>query len=484
MLTCSFTKQTAMKNKGYWALTIVVLGLSIYACKSPEKKDNSLSEKLDAYLKAEATYHRFNGNVLIAENGKILFQKSYGFSNFDSQQTLNDSTVFELASVSKQFTATAILMLKDEGKLSLSDTLRKFFPELPYEGITIYQMLTHTSGLPDYEEAMSSKWDHKKIAFNNDIISFFAKEKPAALFKPGTKWLYSNTAYAILASIVEKESGEPFPTFLSKRIFTPLSMSRTRIYNTRRSLKDTIPNYAYGFLYNDSTKKYQMPDSMPGMDFVYYLDGIFGDGVVNSTTADLLKWDRSVKTHRLLSETSQAEMLKGQALMDTANKWYYGFGVGIQKTDSGDIIAHSGGWPGYVTYLARNVAKDQTYIVLSNNASNSPAISNALMDIVNGKEIVIAYEHKAIELDSNALKVFVGKYQGKQRFQIEQKAGKLFFVSANGDTQELKPESNTRFFFAKQTYMLLDFELDKQKKITKVMLINHGKRSDVKLSDE
>ena len=285
-----------MKQMKLLPLLLVIL---LIGCKS-KNENQTTSTGLDEYLSGQAKHYRFNGNVLVAENGKIIFQKSYGFADFDTKRLLNDSSVFELASVSKQFTATGILLLKDKGKLKLTDSLRQYFPELPYSGITIWHMLTHTSGLPDYEEAMNEKWDRKKIAFNNDMIAFLAKEKLPVLFAPGTKWTYSNTAYAILASIVEKVSGQTFADFLAANIFQPLDMKHSRIYNTRRSLKDTIANYAYGFVYNDSLKKYFIPDSVADLKFVIYLDGIQGDGCVNSTTDDLLKWDRAVKNHTLL----------------------------------------------------------------------------------------------------------------------------------------------------------------------------------------
>jgi CubicO group peptidase (beta-lactamase class C family) len=366
--------------------------ISLFACVS-NKESVKTSMRLEAYLDSLSKNFRFNGNVLVAENGKIVFQKSFGFANFETKHLLNDSSVFELASISKQFTATAILLLMNSNRLKLSDSLKQYFPELSYRGITIYHMLTHTSGLPDYEEAMKTKWDKSKIAFNSDVITFLAKTKMPLLFAPGTKWEYSNTAYVILASIVEKVSGQSFKDFMTQHIFQPLQMNHTQIYNTRRSLKDTIHNYAYGYEYNNSLKKYFMPDSVTDLKFVIYLDGIQGDGVVNSTTGDLLKWDRSIKNNTLLGKATQNEMLKEQVLADTLSKSHYGFGVFIEKTDLGDIISHSGEWPGYCTYLLRNVKKDQTIIVLSNNDSDSEAVALALHQLLNGKSVVGNYEY-------------------------------------------------------------------------------------------
>ena len=480
---CINNKKTNYSMKKITFLAIA--SLLLFACNT-NKETNKTAAQLDEYLTAQSTHYRFNGNVLVAENGKIIFQKSYGYANFDTRRLLNDSSVFELASVSKQFTAAAILLLKDIGKLNLTDSLRQYFPELPYSDISLYQMLTHTSGLPDYEEAMNEKWDRTKIAFNKDMIAFLAKEKLPVLFAPGKKWMYSNTAYALLASIVEKVSGQSFSEFMAQNIFHPLQMNHTRIYNTRRSVKDTIANYGYGFVYNDSLKKYFLPDSVNDLKFVIYLDGIQGDGVVNSTTLDLLKWDRSLKNHTLLSEASQNEMLKEQAIIDTVKKSYYGFGMFMEKTELGYVFSHPGGWPGYTTYLARNADKDQTFVVLSNNSSPSPAIAMALQNILNGKPVVMPYQHQEITIDSVTIQQFVGKYNGPNEISIERNGTKLFRVSPNGQKIELKPESATKFFYTDGSDRQIEFELDANsqdgvhKKIAKAWLINYGVKTAFK----
>lgn len=451
----------------------------LFACNQKVKVQPAV-QQMDEYLTGLQKYYRFNGNVLVAENGTIIFQKSYGSANFDTDRMLNDSSVFELASVSKQFTATGILLLIDKGKLSLTDSLRKFFPELPYSNITIRHMLTHTSGLPDYFWLMIEKWDKTKIAFNNDMISFLAKEKPPTAFEPGKKWEYSNTAYVILASIIEKVSGQSFSDFMTENIFQPLGMKYTRIYNTRRSLKDTIPNYAYGFNYNDSLKKYVLPDNDTNTRFVIYMDGLQGDGIVNSTTGDLLKWDRAVKNHSLLKEETQNEMVKGQAIIDTIKNTTYGYGVFVEKNDFGNILSHSGGWPGYTTSIARNTDKDQTYIVLSNNSSPSPTISNALQHIMAGKEIVTAYEHKEITGDSASLAVFAGDYElNGNKMKLEQRGKKLYRINQSGEL-ELKQESPTKFFYSDGSDRQIEFEIDTDKKVAKAWIINFGIKTELK----
>jgi CubicO group peptidase (beta-lactamase class C family) len=448
----------------------------LFACNQKERT-NPIAKQLDEFLTGQNKYYRFNGNVLVADKGKIVFQKSYGYADFDSQRMLNDSS---LGSVSKQFTATGILLLIDKGKLSLTDSLRKFFPELPYSNITIHHMLTHTSGLPDYFWLMIEKWDKTKIAFNNDMISFLAKEKLPAVFEPGKKWEYSNTAFVILASIIEKISGQSFKDYMKENIFQPLGMKHTRIYNTRRSLKDTIPNYAYGFNYDDSLKKYVLPDNDTNTRFVIYMDGIQGDGIVNSTTGDLLKWDRAVKNHTLLKEETQNEMLKGQSIVDTARNNQYGYGVFIEKNDFGNMISHSGGWPGYITSLSRSVDDDRTFILLSNNSSNSPVLSASLQHILAGKEIVMPSEHKETMMDSTAMDVFTGTYKTPNEIKLERRGTKLFRVLPNGAATELKPESATKFFYGDGSDRQIEFETGADKKVTKAWLISFGVKTELK----
>lgn len=446
---------------------ILIFGLSATDNKIP------VETQINEYLKGQERYFRFNGNVLIAEKGKLIFKGSYGYADFNTRRMLNDSSVFELASVSKQFTAAGILMLRDQGKLRLTDSLRQYFPELPYHHITLYHMLTHTSGLPDYEEHMSKKWDKTRIAFNSDMIAFLAKEQPPVHFKPGSKWEYSNTAFALLASIIEKVSGQSFSGYLDQYVFKPLGMNNSRIYNTRRSKKDTIANYAYGFIYNDLMKKYMMPDSIPLMDFVRYLDGLQGDGVVNSTTGDLVKWDRALKNHTLLNIETQREMLTGHELADTVNKAYYGYGVLVK----GSMIEHSGGWPGYITNLARDVERDQTFIVLSNNASDATAISRALQQIMLGKSVEMPYEHKAVKIDTGIVERYAGKYQD---FELQASGNSLFKRLRSGRKIEFIAESPSKFFRTGNTDEQLEFETDKNGHVSKTWRIFYGVRTELK----
>jgi CubicO group peptidase (beta-lactamase class C family) len=353
----------------YIPLVVVVV---LYSCSAPEKKADPLVTSIDSVMTSVVDTARFNGNVLVAKNGKIIYQRSFGPSNYYTGEMLNDSSMFELASISKAFTAMSIMMLKEQGKLNYNDDVKKYLPELPYEGMTIRHFLTHTSGIPDYEKVMLDEGGMRadKIALNGDVLNALAKQKSPIVFKPGEKWEYSNTAYVMLAIIVERVSGKTFGEFLSAHIFTPLDMKRSRVYNTRRS-GEVIPNYAYGFVYSDSLKKYVLPDSLKEYFYVTSLDGIYGDGTINSTTGDLFKWNEALYTEKLVSKATLEEAFtSGKTNADSLHG--YGFGWFIQNdTASGKITRHTGSWPGYRNTIIRFVNNGDCVIVLTNNDNAS-----------------------------------------------------------------------------------------------------------------
>jgi CubicO group peptidase (beta-lactamase class C family) len=350
-----------MRNQFLFLAAITIL----ISCKKPNKTD-ALVASIDSVMNSAVDTARFNGNVLVARNGKVIYQKSFGLRNFDTEESLNDSSLFELASVSKQFTAMGIMMLKQQGKLNYDDDVRKYIPELPYEGMTIRHFLTHTSGIPDYMEN-GTDWDRKKVVFNDDIIAMLAKKKPQVLFLPGEKWEYSNTAYALLASIIGRVSGKPYGVFLKENIFEPVGMTRTRTYNTRRSKGEIISNYAFGFVYSDSLSRFMLPDSLPSYWYVYTLDGIEGDGIVNSTTGDLFKWNEALYGNSLVPAATLQDAFTPVHLNDGSN-YAYGFGWFTGKDSVlGPYVWHTGGWPGYGNFIRRYPDSKDCLIILTNN---------------------------------------------------------------------------------------------------------------------
>lgn len=324
-------------------------------------------QKIDQLLDSLFLQQKFNGNILIAEKGEIIYNRSYGIANEATKEKLNQQSIFELASCSKQFTAMGIVILKEKGKLDLNDKISKYIPELSMYGeISIKNLLHHTGGLPDYMPMMDTIWDKSKIATNNDIINIFSKYKPKVLFEPNTKHEYSNTGYALLATIIERVSGLTYADFLKKNIFKPLKMKNSFVYNRRLSPKE-IKNYAYGYLFIKSQNKYVLPDDYEKTKMVYWLDGVVGDGTVNSNVIDLLKWDRVLYTTKLVSSESIKEIFSNGQLND-GPIGKHGFGWRMVDTkEFGRIAKHSGGWPGYITYIERNLDHDKTIIILQNH---------------------------------------------------------------------------------------------------------------------
>lgn len=364
------------------------------------------TEKLDSLFNAVEKDSSFNGNILVAEKGKIIYQRSVGYADFKTKEKLKSNSLFELASVSKQFTAMGIVLLQKQGKLSYDDPISKYLPELSmYNDITIKNLLIHTGGLPDYMELMSKEENNDDFATNQTIIDLFAKLKPAVLFKPDEKHEYSNTGYALLGSIVERASKQSFGDYLNENIFKPLKMKDTRVY--RRWYKpEKINDVAKGFIYSDSLKQFVLPDDIDKKYYTIYLDGIVGDGMVNSTASDLLLWDRALYTNKLVNEKDKELIFSSYTTKDNLPTGY-GFGWAISSSEVyGKVTSHSGGWSGYVTYIARYLDHDYTIILLQNASSRKTKIPHKQV-----KNILFGTLYKA---DRKKVEEVTGTYKNEK----------------------------------------------------------------------
>ncbi|MFD2588358.1 serine hydrolase domain-containing protein [Croceitalea marina] len=429
-------------------ISILLAAVSlILACKNKENtksalafevEENDKTQQLDSVYSAHYDRNEFNGNVLVAENGKIIFHKSYGIANEETKEKLDINTSFELASVSKQFTAMGIVQLQKEGKLSYNDLISKYIPELTYySDVTIKNLLIHTGGLPDYMGMMAEHWDKSKIATNDDVIEIFAKLKPEKEFEPGKKYSYSNTGYLILGTIIESVSEKSFGKYLNEKIFTPLKMENTFVYR-RRFQPKKIDNYAEGYIYSDSLKKNILPDDSPDEDYVVYLDGIVGDGMVNSNTIDLLKWDRALYGNELINAEDK-KLIFSSYPTESGEETDYGFGWFV-RNDSiyGKRVLHSGGWAGYITWIERHIDADKTIIQLmniENKITTSPA--KYARKILYNQPI-----EQPFTLPEEVLKKYVGTYSSEEQdSEITYEFGRLW----DSGEYELKPISETKF---------------------------------------
>jgi CubicO group peptidase (beta-lactamase class C family) len=317
----------------------------------------------------------FSGVVLLSEEGKPFYKRAIGKRTNSNPQSLD--AVFEIASISKSFTAMAIMILIEEKKLKLDDKLKMFFPYLPYENIIIKNLINHTSGLPDYMEWFESpsNWDPNRIATNKDVVKFLKDEKPEVLFQVNESWEYCNTGYVLLAEIIELVSKMGYGEFLQKRIFTPLNMFNTSTHS--QFLDNEIENFSLGFIYDWQKDLYRLPNEMEEHKYVYFLDGVKGDGGIKSTVDDLQKWERSIYNNDLVSEQTKESIIDPVYINGNASAEYCpslhkslgGYGLGWKIEDHPQykkIILHDGYWAGYCSGLISYKDSDKAIIMLNN----------------------------------------------------------------------------------------------------------------------
>ena len=352
------------KNGNGVMLTLFLM----FASCVPESEKLS---KLDKYLTKKYEKGQLNGNVLISKKGKILYQKSFGISKIDPIDSLEPNSVFRLASVSKQFTAMGVMILKEQGKLTYGQNIKDFIPGLPYDGITIRHLLNHTSGLPDYIDFMEKNWkpqyavyDRRRfIAGNGDIIHMLMTKKPEVDFAPGEKWKYCNTGYMLLATIIARASGISYERYLEEQIFEPAGMRNTIVYKYFPGRDPKMPLRVYGYLTErESSERYTMD--------CHFLNRARGDGGIYSTAGDLLKWDQVLYTEKLVSNEILEEAFTAGKLND-GSLTNYGFGWFLEESPkSGKVVEHKGGWCGFRTCIYREIEKNNCIIILTNNSGD------------------------------------------------------------------------------------------------------------------
>ncbi|MBU0474506.1 MAG: beta-lactamase family protein [Bacteroidetes bacterium] len=331
--------------------------------------NNLTTEKIDSFFLNRYKMGAFSGTVLFSKHDTIVYKKAFGFANTRKKDSLKIDSRFQLASVSKTFTAFGIMLLEKEGKLSFQDSVRKFFPDFPYENISIHQLLVHRSGLPNYMYVADEFWHtDKNITIDNcDIIDLLIAHEPLKYRTPGTKYNYNNTNYALLASIIEKVTAMKFTEFMEKNVFDALGMINTTIYDKNDSAenKEKVIGYVGRNRIADNT----------------YLNGVVGDKGVYSTVEDMNKFSRAIFENYLFSkdEMNSAYQLYNKELHDHDN---YGYGWRINMLpDSTKIVYHSGWWKGFRSYFIRSLKDEKTIIVLSNNSRTGKFNSKELMDL-------------------------------------------------------------------------------------------------------
>jgi CubicO group peptidase (beta-lactamase class C family) len=308
---------------------------------------------VDSHLDSTLGRSRFNGSVLVAKNGQIVFEEYKGFVDPRTQRdSITPSTPFHLASVSKTFTGMATMKLWEESKLNIDDPVSKYLPGFPLEDVTIRLLLNHRSGIPKYDHYMGEMgWDKHKMISNQDVLDFLiANYKKIPIAKANHGFSYSNTNYALLALIIEKVSGTTFPDYLKKTFFDPLGMKDSYVFTLADSAR-----YMPSFYYNNREYRFE------------FLDAVYGDKNVYSTVRDLLKWDQALQNERLFKKSTLEQAYAGYSF-EKPGTHNYGLGWRMYLLKNGKkLVYHNGWWHGNRTSFYRMTDENATIIALCNN---------------------------------------------------------------------------------------------------------------------
>jgi CubicO group peptidase (beta-lactamase class C family) len=398
------------------ALIAVCLLLVASSAAQTIVSGQELTARVDEYVNALVRQNRFSGAILLARDGKVLLSKGYGMADLEDDAPNTPQTKFRLGSITKQFTAAAVLLLQERGKLSVQDAVCKYVENCPqaWQPVTIHHLLTHTSGIPN----MTSFPEFQRIkVFPSTPLQSVAtfREKPLE-FAPGERFNYSNSGYLLLGHIIESVSGKSYADFLRENIFQPLGMKNTDYDLNSAIVKNRAAGYTRG------------PD---GIINAPYIDMTIphAAGALYSTVEDMYLWDRALYTEKLLSK-------KSLEAMNTGFKDGYGYGVGIGEQYGLKVVEHGGGIEGFSTYIARFTNENGTVIVLSNiDRANTAMIAKRLGGMLFADKVNMP---SVISVSPQILQQYVGRYQMADNAPTED-------ISVDGDGLKLKVSGNDEF---------------------------------------
>jgi CubicO group peptidase (beta-lactamase class C family) len=444
------------------AFCVIAITFLLFSCnEATQTSAGEFETRVVEYLNTHIAQKTFNGSVLIAKNGQILYSNGFGMANIELGVPNTPKTKFRLGSITKQFTAMLIMQLQERGILSVKDPLSKYISDYPDgEKITIHHLLTHTSGVPSFTDFP----DYTKIMVQplvpEEIIALF-KKKPLE-FEPGTKYKYSNSGYVLLGYILEKITDKPYDLLLKENIFDPLGMGRSGYDWNRDILENRASGYSIdkGELVNDSYIDMHIPHAA---------------GALYSTVEDLYIWDRALYTDKLLSRESLDKMF-------TPFLNNYAYGWSVSELSGRKLISHSGGINGFVTYIARFPEEDACIIVLCNlTASRTGQIFRDLAAILFGEQYELPKEKKVAQVDPALFDAYTGTYELEDGRSIRvYKEGDRIFAEFEGQgTAELFPESETRFFI-KEADIGISFVRNETGSVHRLIIHQGGKEVPAK----
>ena len=372
---------------------------AIAVCLMANASCQSMPEKLDEYMQALTKNAGFNGTVLVAKNGTVLLEKGYGFRNADTKINHDQNSVFQIGSVTKQFTSTVIQKLQMEGKLSVKDKLSKYFPQYAYGNkITIENLLNHVSGIYNYTNDSVFMTDHITENLTKDAFWKMIKDKPLD-FEPGTKYNYSNSGYQLLGYIIEKVTGQPYEAVVRKYLFQPAGMTHSGFDFTHL----TSPDKSIGYMV--LSKEVRTPAPIVDSSVA------FSAGAIYSTVHDLYNWNTALNSGKIIP-------LK---ILETSYRPFrdkYGYGFVIDSVFGKRRISHGGGIHGFVSNLTYMPGEKIDVVILSNKPSDVSSVSRNLLAVVYNQPYTLPQETKEIKVDSVVLNKYAGEYELAPTFKI------------------------------------------------------------------
>lgn len=410
------------------------------------------AEKIDELIRAYEKLHQFNGTALVAKGDAVLLNKGYGWKRAATKIPTDGSTIYQIGSVTKQFTAAVVLYLEEKGQLSLTDKLSKYFPRLPYASkITVHHLLTHTSGLYNYtNDSKVMKVATRPVAKEALFASF--QNKPLN-FEPGDRFQYSNTNYILLGYIIEKVTGKKYENVIKELIFTPLGMKNSGFDFVHLA----NANKATGFYLFSEEKK---TEAVPVDSTVSY-----AAGAIYSTTLDVLKWNRAIAQRKVLSTVSWNKML-------VPYKDGYGYGIMVDSLYGRKRIGHDGDIFGFSSMVVQYENEEYVIVLLANiHTSVLNKMATDIGSILFNQPYQLPVMRKEIMLSTDTLKQYIGQYQFSPQFIISvwQKKNELWAQATGQSPFQLYALSQNRFFL-KAVEAEIEFVKDAQNRVAALVL--------------
>jgi CubicO group peptidase (beta-lactamase class C family) len=425
---------------------------------APAAHAADLAAQVDRYLKALDQTSGFSGSVLIARDGKILVERGFGMADVEHEVKNTPYTRFRVGSITKQFTAAAVMLLEHDGRLGVSDSICRYLTECPksWQPVTLHHLLTHTSGIPSYTDQPDFA---KSLTLPTPPVETAKRMAKLPLeFAPGTRHRYSNSGYVLLGLVIEKASGKPYEQFLKERIFEPLGMQSSGYDHAA----DLLPHRARGYT----------PDERGSLKNAAYLDMSipFAAGALYSTVEDLLKWDQALYRDDLLPREARERMFT-----PFLDQYAYGWVVGILGAHK--QLWHNGGINGFASHLSRFVDDHLLVVVLCNRTdAKADEAGRALAQLALGMPTELPKVHVAVQLDEKKLELVVGEYELRPGFSIViRREGTELTAQATGQGKLALFAESEREFFLKAVDAQLSFQGEPGRPATTLVLHQNGR---------